>query len=549
MLQIRKWRWRRAAEIISDDGDVQANFGDFDMTELFRLSAVAALLLSAAPAAAQPTLFSADDWRADLAQLKAAFEETHPNLYVATTPEDFDAKFAALHDDIPDLTDKQIVVRLEALFGAVRDGHTGLAVPFQMSNLVGFPPAPSNSPELLLTNFPIKFAWFSDGVFVTAATENHADLIGLRVESIGGAPIDAVHERLAEITHFDNESSALLITMHYAASPDVLAAVGLIDNADRVDFALTDDAGAARTVTLGPIRDDDGAWTGQDGHAQTGTGSRTRCPDGPPYCVIDMADDGLVYVRIDAVTSDVRRPLAAVMRDAVTLAEERDVKLVVDLRDNPGGSGEFGRAVPLAIAASDELNQYGRTFVLTSRRTFSAAQLMTTELELYTRALFVGEPTGARPTHYGDGTRFQLERSGLMGHVSTAAHLGTSIHDSRTEATPHFDAAFSSADYFGGGDPALAFAAAYDGPTEAVGVVEHVLRADDSMRAYLTLGHEFSAPTSPNHDLVPGIIALSESFRDEGDADRAATALQMAGFVFRGDPRLAAAQAALDVTD
>ena len=447
------------------------------------------------------------------------------------------------------MTDKEIIVRLEGLFGAVRDGHTGLAVPFQKSNLLGFPPASSNDPELLLANFPIKFARFSDGVFVTAATASRADLIGLRVDAVNGVSIDDVQARLAEITHYDNDSGANLITMHYAASPDVLAAVGVVDDPAAVEFQMSDADGAARTVTLGAVANADGDWSGRDTHAQSGTGARTRCPDGPPYCVIELDDLGVVYVRIDAVESDVRRPLAAVMRDAVALAEATDAKLVVDLRDNPGGSGEFARSVTLAVAGSEELNQFGRTFVFTSRRTFSAAQLLTTELEMYTRALFAGEPTGARPTHYGDATRIQLERSGLTAHISTVAHRGTSIHDTRTSADPHFDTAFSSADYFSGGDPALAFAAAYDGPRDALGVYAHEIRNGLGMRAYLTLLHEFASPSAADMDLVPGVVALAATLRSEGEAEQAASALRLAGFVYRGDPRLAEAQAELAAAD
>ena len=512
-------------------------------------AAVAWTAVAAAPAAAQPTSFSVEDWRADLAQFKSALLETHPDPYFATGPDELEAKFQALHDDIPSLSDKEIIVRLEGLFGAVRDGHTGLGTPFQKSNLLGFPPASSNDPELLLANFPIKFARFSNGVFVTAATASRADLIGLRVDALSGVSIDDVQARLAEITHYDNDSGANLITMHYAASPDVLAAAGVIDDPTAVAFRLTDADGAVRAVTLGAATDADGDWSGQDTHAQSGTGSRTRCPEGPPYCWIEFADLGVVYVRIDAVGSDVRRPLAEVMRDAVARAESSDAKLVVDLRDNPGGSGEFARSVMLAVAASEELNRFGRTFVFTSRRTFSAAQLLTTELEMYTRALFVGEPTGARPTHFGDAARIQLERTGLTAHISTIAHRGTSIHDTRSAAEPHFDAAFSSADYFSGGDPALAFVASYDGPDDAIGVYEHEIRNGLGMRAYLTSLYEATSPSASDMDLVPGVVALADTLRSEGEAEQAASALRLAGFVYRGDPRLAAAQAELDAAD
>ncbi len=61
----------------------------------------------------------------------------------------------------------------------------------------------------------------------------------------------------------------------------------------------------------------------------------------------------------------------------------------------------MNKTLVMALIQSEELNQYGRTFVLTGIRTFSAAQFLVSNLEQYTRALFVGEPTSSHPDHIG----------------------------------------------------------------------------------------------------------------------------------------------------
>jgi hypothetical protein len=103
------------------------------------------------------------------------------------------------------------------------------------------------------------------------------------------------------------------------------------------------------------------------------------------------------------------------MRDVSTGGVER---LVIDLRYNGGGNNDLARGVVAAIAAQPSINVRGRLFVITGRETYSAAMNFTSMMEERTNAIFVGEPPGGAPLHYGDNTGFTLPNSKLPFRIS-----------------------------------------------------------------------------------------------------------------------------------
>jgi hypothetical protein len=64
-------------------------------------------------------------------------------------------------------------------------------------------------------------------------------------------------------------------------------------------------------------------------------------------------------------------------------------------------------------------DERGRLFVITGRRTFSAAQMLIGDLEKWTFPIFVGEPSASRSNHYGDATQLVLPNQQITVRVST----------------------------------------------------------------------------------------------------------------------------------
>jgi len=103
----------------------------------------------------------------------------------------------------------------------------------------------------------------------------------------------------------------------------------------------------------------------------------------------------------------------------------------------------------------DALNRRGHLFVLTGRNTFSAAQNFVNEMEKHTNVLFAGEPTGARPNHYGDPVPVKLPNSGIEIRVSTLFWQDAHPADDRKATAPQLSVEPTAADYIAGRDPAL----------------------------------------------------------------------------------------------
>ena len=92
--------------------------------------------------------------------------------------------------------------------------------------------------------------------------------------------------------------------------------------------------------------------------------------------------------------------------------------------------------------------------MIIGRNTFSAAMMFALDLEKHTNAIFVGEPTGARPNHYGDSRRMQLPGSGLTVRVSTLYWQYAGPKDERASLPSHIPVPFLSSHLLSGRDAA-----------------------------------------------------------------------------------------------
>ncbi|HEY8793391.1 MAG TPA: hypothetical protein VIM15_00490 [Gemmatimonadaceae bacterium] len=142
---------------------------------------------------------------------------------------------------------------------------------------------------------------------------------------------------------------------------------------------------------------------------------------------------------------------------------------MLDLRQNGGGNNELLQPIIATFVRSPIAQTRGRFFVITGRLTQSAAQNFVNRLEMNTRAIFVGEPTGESPNMYGDPVRFVLPRTRMEVALSSLWWQDTGPNDDRDWTGPYLAARLTAADYRMGRDPALATILAWtvDEPPDA----------------------------------------------------------------------------------
>jgi hypothetical protein len=229
---------------------------------------------------------------------------------------------------------------------------------------------------------------------------------------------------------------------------------------------------------------------------------------GEPYWSEYDAEHELLYVQINQINSSDRPvsldgaetvlSLPDFLASSLALTQDHETeKLVVDLRFNGGGDNFVAREMIQILHEYPALMERGRLFVLMGRKTFSAATNFVSLFEAYSNALFVGEPLGGRPNHFGDARSFPLPNSGLVARVSTLNwQLGVNPWDVRRMMEPDIWAPLDQASLKNGIDPALEAVVSYD---ESLTLVNRMMTAYESsgVEAAMALFTTEVQPTEP----------------------------------------------------
>lgn len=380
-------------------------------------------------------------WREDLDVLVRNLLAIHPNPFHTVASQQWAGWVTHLRNGLPALARHQIVVELMRLSAAIGDGHTGV-MPWR--DPVGF------------HTLPIALYRFADGYYVRAARNDHADLVGARVTELGGLPIEAAEQLVAPLVGRDNEQGVAMYAPILLAMPEVLHAVGLAKGPLRAEMTVDD--GRLRKVVL----DAAGLYPllSVDQSANSLWGPREGWVDlrdtaevplwlshlKEPFWFCHPPGTDLLYCQLNAIRE-------CAFEDAVIGAEGAR-RFVLDLRHNNGGNGDLTPAFVRPLLKST-FDQRGRLFVITDRRTFSAAQMLICALERWTFPIFVGEPSSSRDNHYGDSELVVLPHHGITVRVSS---LWWQWDPRMTRAwiPVDLDAPLSAHDYRTGRDAALA---------------------------------------------------------------------------------------------
>ncbi len=482
--------------------------------------------------AAETRILTDAAWREDIKTVATTIRDVHPRPFRSIDESTFDSTYRELVDDVPNLSDKEIIVRLAALVALVDDGHTRLAIPREHPEIgLEFGHTATPEPEHLALRFkqlPLAFEQFEDGVYVTAADLEHARLIGHRLIAIDNTPITDAMEVLRTITFAENDQLDALMGADRLSLPEALLALGIADSAEKVLMELVDENDIASKVSVSPMSPGPLQWVNPFAGEQTPM--RLRNPE-EKFWSEYRDDDNVVYMQMDEI-NDGDMPLAEFVVNTLDEAVRKNARLVIDVRNNFGGSGGLNRTLVSSIIRSNSLNRHDRSFVLIGRRTFSAAQMLVNELEQYTRVTFVGEPTGSRPDHFGDPKKLRLENSGLTLRVSRLHWSSYTAFDERESTYPDFAVNWTSKDYFAGDDPALNFALSIEDVSLKALLRGALERGDMQQVARYTLDSKLSAD-SYQDDFSTVLLELGQEFESLDQIDIASLTYQVGLYFYR----------------
>jgi Peptidase family S41 len=401
-------------------------------------------------AASQPSVH-ASARASELKALKDFAETTHPR-----GPEirDLQAWQTGWQDAIAQagsMSDGLYVSTCRRLLGIFDDGHTTV-LPFEF---VGGVPA-----QLAAGSFglylPFRARVFHDGAYVTAASADTPAIVGKQILSVGNmSAIDLVRAHVAAWSGSDVwghrwggysfSRPAALEAIGAVSDPAAPLSLGLQSGGQRVEHQLL----PARTAPLlVDLRRTTSVW------------EKWFQADGKANFVQAVPKHGAIYVAIDEMSDIEGRSFVDLGRAMVgQMAQPWAKRLIIDLRRNGGGNNKLGESLRKMVAAS-RFNKGGALYVLIAPQTFSAAQNLANRLERETHAIFVGEPTGGAPNHYGDAKSFVGQATGITAIVSTLPWFDSDPRDQRSWIMPDHLIPARFDDWLNGRDPALEFALA-----------------------------------------------------------------------------------------
>ncbi len=388
--------------------------------------------------------------------------KTHPALFHHNTQATIEAEVARLRASAPRLSWPAYVVGIHRVLKLVGDGHTSVF------------PFPEAGPGFD-TRLPLLMHSFGDGAFVIGADARHRDAVGGRLVAIAGMPFDIVFTQLASFWPHENGMWVRRWEPLLLRRPGYLTGAGIAPSADvtaPIVFRVRLAGGEEREFAVKPVpvAEDEAAQATRWVHARDEAKLARPTPlhgGDAPFAFLHLPEQRAVYAVYRQCDDSETETVAAFAGRLFAFVEANDLeKLIVDVRENGGGDNTKNEPLLRGMEGS-KLNRPGGLFVLIGRETFSAAQNFATQAERRTQALFVGEPTGSAPNHYGDSRQLSLPVSHLSVIVATKRWQDSDADDARFNLPPDLPAWEKFDDWRTGRDPALEAALRYRAPANA----------------------------------------------------------------------------------
>jgi tetratricopeptide (TPR) repeat protein len=385
--------------------------------------------------APKPSVSREERWNYDVDFLVAEIRRLHYFYRTHPLPREFDDDVRLLRQRMPRLSNAAMRPEMQRLLARLGDGHTGL----------------QGSPG---RQIPLTFYDFSDGLFVIDAVQD-CGCIGDRVVALGSTPTQSAVQKIAPFLSVDNAMGVRLKAPIYLRFTEYLRAAGIVPSENEVVVSLEGSHGKHQFTAK--ATDAPGMERSFFPSKLAGAGPIPRYLRhvNDNYWFEILPDGNTLFFQFNQVLDEPGNTIehfAASLRAALAPSKIRN--LIVDMRHNGGGNLNLFTPLIRSIITFEITHEGSGLYVITSRQTFSAAQVFVNDLDRYTSAVVAGEPSGSRPNFIGESAPTRLPYSGLYMTISTRYHQ-TDDQDQRTWIAPKIPVELRSADYFANRDPVL----------------------------------------------------------------------------------------------
>jgi hypothetical protein len=305
-----------------------------------------------------------------------------------------------------------------------------------------------------LDQIPVLFGHFEDGIYVTATNRELEPILWAKLISIDDVPIAEVYDKVATITPQDNPLRVKATGPQFFRHPPVLKGLGIAKSRNEIHVRSQDRTGVTREVTLTGEHSSNSDWVREPAGGNSPISEHFKKRSDLYWMEYDPTARVVLFQYNGVSDKEGGESIEQFASRLKTfLAEKRPSKLIVDLRFNGGGNNFLNVPLLNAIAGSD-LNRPGSLYVLQGRFTCSAAICFAGELERYTKAIFVGEPTPSQPNFIGENANIRLPCTGLKGSISNLSWQNAPAMDARVWIAPKIYVPYLFSDWKSGRDAA-----------------------------------------------------------------------------------------------
>ena len=411
---------------------------------------------------------TSEQWIADLDELQKQVHENYSFLFKKIDQTTWDAEVAKLRAQIPSLAPHEVKIGLTRMVSLFEYGHT--QVPFS-----------SIAKEGVL---PVNLYDFKDGIYIEGVQKGNENVLGAKLLKIGVMSVENALAAIRPVVPVENDSYFKAYGLRFLTVPAVLHAQKVIPALSK-DVTVTVEKGGKvfeHTFTAVPLK----ALSRDYGFTiPNETWMSVRQQDTTPLYLKELnekfyffeyvEDSKTLYVRQSSVFNDDSETLADFYKRLFAFIDSNDIeKLVYDVRLNGGGNNYNNKALIKGLMARPHINKRGSFFFIIGRNTFSACQNLTNEIENYTEAILVGEPTAENKNFYGDARRVTLPNSKMNAYLSYAWWQDMPQWENKDWTIPNIAVRMSFEDYVTNQDPVLAAAMNYTDTGFILDPLEHL---------------------------------------------------------------------------
>jgi hypothetical protein len=291
-------------------------------------------------------------WRADIAYLARELPRKHINGLTGADQATWNAAAARLEAQVPELTNGQITAGLLRQIALLHDDETNLLLQWHRI-------------------YPFRAVWLGRSLYLTVVPAAHRGLLGAQLEAIDGHPVSEVIARLEPVIDYDKQDPGIARNDQAVdvQLPDLLYWLGLTRSPTSATFTVRTTSGQQQTTTLAAISNDVNTKAGLSFAQVPRTLAQTN--PGQPYWLEVLGRHRAVYLRYNQCVQG--KGFVKIAAEALAaLRVHSGYRLIVDLRDNPGGDSRPFQALINGIRADPAINRRGRIFGLINGGTASS---------------------------------------------------------------------------------------------------------------------------------------------------------------------------------